>query len=84
MKMLLDYLRKSVADPEFPRGGVLTPKVGCQPIIWSFFPEKLLENERIWTEKGARPWHSLDLPMKMSATCSVNDALPTTVLECIL
>ena len=50
------------------KGGVSTY------IIWLIFPENLLEHERNWTEKGARPWRSLDLPMKMSANCSVNDA----------
>ena len=93
MKILLDYLQKSVVDPGFPRGRVLTladfifmqfstkklknnstfgnwrtssgkswirhwltPKVGYQSILFGLiFPENLLENERNWTEKGARP-----------------------------
>ena len=61
---------------DFPEDGCYLQRWGTNlyMITWPIFPENLLENERNWTEKGTRPWRSLDLPMKMGATCSVNDA----------
>ena len=40
-----------VADPGFSPGGAPTPKVGVPTY---FFGQKLHENERIWTPRGAR------------------------------
>ena len=37
--------------------GAPTPEGVRQPIILQIFCRKLHENERIWTEGGARPWH---------------------------
>ena len=36
---------------DFPQGGAPTPK---SAIIFQFFSQKLRENERIWTPRGAR------------------------------
>ena len=54
----------SVADPGFSPGGAPTPK---SAIIFQFYPQKLHENERIWTPRGgARPWRPpLDPPMNL-------------------
>ena len=72
--------QKTVADLGFPRGGGANPQSGGrQPIIWSIISRKLHENERIWTQRGARPWRPpLDPPMennklyKNSISCTVN------------
>ena len=45
-----------MVDPGSPRRGCQSQRWGRQPVIWPFFPRKLHENERDWTERGMRPW----------------------------
>ena len=55
------YVQWRIQD--FPQGGAPTPK---SAVIFQFFPQKLHENERIWTPGGARVAPPLDPPMMWS------------------
>ena len=46
------------------RGGLRqSPRLGCQPIIWPNFSEKLHKNERNWTQRDVSLAPPLDRPM---------------------
>ena len=51
-----------MADPGFPDGEHQPLDMGQKPIIWQDISRKLHENERIWTEKGARKSSSTPPP----------------------
>ena len=57
IKLIEGSFRKQWRIQDFPEGGAPTPK---SAIIFLFFCRKLHENERIWTPRGARPWHPLE------------------------
>ena len=45
-----NYKQEQRRIQDFPQGGAPTPKVG---VLTYFFGQKLHENERIWTPRGA-------------------------------
>ena len=47
----------SVADPEFARQGVPTPKVGVENLLFGqIFPENCMKMKEIGPRERARPW----------------------------
>ena len=44
---------------DFPEVGGANSKGGCEKLLFSHFPPKLLEIKRIWTQRGMRLWRPL-------------------------
>ena len=54
MKKLYGMIQIQWWIEDFPEGGQLQ-RLGCQPIIFANFPQKLHEIEEIWAEGGRVP-----------------------------
>ena len=54
-ELLLNFdLWITISDPAFPKAGVPTAKLECQPNIVAKFPQKLHKNEKLWSQTP--PW----------------------------
>ena len=67
------------ADPGFARGGGTNPlREGAKLLFGQKISQKLHENKRIWTQRGARPWRpplrsanalDINIPQKCQILC---------------